>query len=73
MTVTHVVFSLACAAYILLAVKYLEEPDLRVTFGEEYTGYTARVPAYCPFTSGCRHRLPAAAATTATPDTQNST
>jgi len=50
MTLTHLFFSGACTAYILLAVSLLEEPDLVASFGDEYRDYRHRVPMYCPFT-----------------------
>ena len=50
MTVNHVFFSVACAAYILLAVTFLEEPDLRRANPKGYETYAKKVPdAYCPF------------------------
>ena len=52
MTYTHVFFSAGCIAYILLAVKLLEEPDLEAAMGSDYVDYKARVPMYCPFIGG---------------------
>lgn len=52
MTVTHLFFSIGCIAYILLAVSFLEEPDLVNTLGDSYKGYQDRVPMYCPFKCG---------------------
>jgi len=50
MTVTHLVFSVACTVYILVAVSLLEEPDLEEELGREYADYKARVPnMYCHF------------------------
>ena len=51
MTLNHLFFSVACTAYILLAVKFLEEPDMVMEHGDSYNDYKARVPMYCPFTS----------------------
>lgn len=51
MTVNHLIFSLACTAYILLAVTFLEEPDLKRAM-PDYDAYARRVPAYCPFHCG---------------------
>ena len=48
MTLNHLFFSLACTAYILLAVKFLEEPDMVSEHGDSYNDYKARVPMYCP-------------------------
>lgn len=52
MTATHLFFSTACTAYILLAVAFLEEPDLVSALGNSYKDYQKRVPMYCPFTGG---------------------
>lgn len=49
MTVTHMVFSVACTVYIHLAVTFLEEPDLTAMHGDAYRDYIDRVPMYCPF------------------------
>lgn len=49
MTQGHLLFSAACSAYILLAVTFLEEPDLLATFGRDYANYQKTTPAYCPF------------------------
>jgi len=51
MTVTHMFFSVACTAYIHLAVTFLEEPDLEKALGGQYRDYQQRVPMYCPFFS----------------------
>ena len=48
MTLNHLFFSICCTTYILLAVKFLEEPDLQVMFGGKYDNYKQRVPMYCP-------------------------
>jgi hypothetical protein len=52
MTLNHVFFSVACTAYFLLAVKFLEEPDMVSEHGDSYNKYKERVPMYCPFTGG---------------------
>ena len=44
MTVGHLVFSLATTLYIIVAVKYLEERDLRKLIGKEYEEYQKKVP-----------------------------
>lgn len=49
MTWNHVFFSVSCTTYILLAVTFLEEPDLYRAFPDEYSKYAQTVPAYCPF------------------------
>lgn len=48
MTINHLFFSVCCTTYILLAVKFLEEPDLQTMFGGKYDNYKQRVPMYCP-------------------------
>lgn len=35
--------------YCLLAVHFLEEPDLVDAFGSKYEKYQRAVPMYCPF------------------------
>jgi protein-S-isoprenylcysteine O-methyltransferase Ste14 len=44
----RLLFSVAMSAYILAAVKLLEERDLRKTFGVEYERYQQRVPMLLP-------------------------
>jgi len=39
----------AMSAYIGLAVKFLEERDLRKTFGAEYEKYQREVPMVVPY------------------------
>ena len=50
MTVGHLVFTLILTLYIFVAVKYLEEKDLRKAIGEEYEAYQKEVPMIVPFT-----------------------
>lgn len=50
MTVGHLLFTLVTTLYILIAVKYLEEKDLRKYIGEEYEIYQKEVPMVVPFT-----------------------
>jgi protein-S-isoprenylcysteine O-methyltransferase Ste14 len=50
MTVGHLLFTLVTTLYILIAVKYLEEKDLRKYIGEEYKTYQKEVPMIVPFT-----------------------
>lgn len=50
MTVGHLIFSITTTIYILIAVKYLEEKDLRKFIGKEYEDYQNRVPMIIPFT-----------------------
>lgn len=50
MTVGHLIFSITTTAYIIVAVKYFEEKDLRKSIGKEYEDYQNRVPMIIPFT-----------------------
>jgi protein-S-isoprenylcysteine O-methyltransferase Ste14 len=50
MTAGHLLFALVTTAYILIAVKYLEEKDLRDFIGKEYEEYQNTVPMIVPFT-----------------------
>ncbi|CAN5480407.1 isoprenylcysteine carboxylmethyltransferase family protein [soil metagenome] len=50
MTVGHLIFSLTTTIYILVAVKFLEERDLRKIHGEQYEKYQKEVPMLIPFT-----------------------
>ena len=50
MTVGHLLFAIVTTVYILIAIKYLEEKDLRNAIGNEYVEYQKRVPMIVPFT-----------------------
>jgi protein-S-isoprenylcysteine O-methyltransferase Ste14 len=50
MTVGHILFSVMTTGYILVAVKFFEERDLRKLYGDEYEAYSQRVPMIIPFT-----------------------
>lgn len=50
MTVGHLVFSVTTALYILVAIKFLEERDLRQVHGKQYMDYQKQVPMLVPFT-----------------------
>lgn len=50
MTVGHLLFTIVTTIYILIAVKYLEEKDLRKSIGEKYETYQEEVPMVIPFT-----------------------
>lgn len=50
MTFGHLLFSIVTTLYIFVAVKYLEEKDLRKSIGEEYKSYQQEVPMIIPFT-----------------------
>lgn len=52
MSAGHLLFSLVLTIYILLAVKYLEEKDLRRAIGDEYEAYSKRVPMVVPRLTG---------------------
>lgn len=49
MTLGHVLFSTVASTYIILAVHFLEEPDLVEMMGKDYVEYMEKTPAYCPF------------------------
>jgi protein-S-isoprenylcysteine O-methyltransferase Ste14 len=55
MTVTHLVFAVATAGYILVAIQ-LEERDLMTHLGDEYRDYRKRVPMLIPGFSPPRNR-----------------
>ena len=48
MSVGHLFFSIMTTVYIYIAVKYLEEKDLRKTLGEKYEEYQTKVPMLFP-------------------------
>lgn len=50
MTVGHLYFAIMTTAYILIAVKFLEERDLVRQLGEPYKQYQKEVPMLIPFT-----------------------
>lgn len=49
MTVGHLLFAVVTTLYILIAVKYLEEKDLKKAIGEQYEDYQKKVPMIFPF------------------------
>ena len=49
MTLGHLLFSIINTLYIFIAVKFLEEKDLRKAFGKEYEVYQKNVPMVIPF------------------------
>ena len=50
MTIGHLLFSIITTMYILIAIKFLEEKDLRKLHGEECEAYKKKVPMIIPFT-----------------------
>lgn len=50
MSIGHLFFAIMTTAYIYIAVKYLEEKDLRNTLGEKYAEYQTKVPMLFPST-----------------------
>lgn len=50
MTSGHLLFAIVTTAYIFIAVKYLEEKDLKDSIGQEYVEYQKDVPMIIPFT-----------------------
>lgn len=50
MTAGHLLFAISTTVYILIAVKYLEEKDLRKSIGKQYEEYQKKVPMIIPFT-----------------------
>lgn len=49
MSAGHLVFALVSTAYIVIAVKFLEERDLVAQHGEGYRNYQRSVPMLCPW------------------------
>lgn len=52
MTLGHLLFSVITTAYIFVAVKFLEEKDLKKAIGAEYEAYQKKVPMIIPFIGG---------------------
>ncbi len=50
MTTGHLLFSIVTSAYILVAIKFLEEKDLEKSIGEKYKAYQRSTPMLVPFT-----------------------
>ncbi|MEE8104206.1 MAG: NnrU family protein [Planctomycetota bacterium] len=48
MTAGHLMFALVTTAYILVALKFFEEPDLEVEFGDQYRDYKRQVGMLVP-------------------------
>lgn len=49
MTTGRLLFAVVTTAYILIAVKFLEEKDLKKAIGKEYENYQKEVPMIFPF------------------------
>ena len=63
MSLGHLLFAAMTTAYVLIAVKFLEERDLVAQFGETYRDYQHRVPMILPIpkrAGGARQALPEA-------------
>lgn len=50
MTVGHLIFAIITTLYILVAVKYFEEKDLKKSIGKAYEDYQNKIPMIIPFT-----------------------
>ena len=50
MTIGRFLFAVVTTAYILIAVKFLEEKDLKKIIGKQYEDYQKKVPMIVPFT-----------------------
>lgn len=50
MTLGHLLFAVTTTLYIVVAVKHLEEKDLRQSIGKAYEDYENKVPMLIPFT-----------------------
>lgn len=50
MTAGHLMFAAVTSAYILVAVRFFEEPDLKKALGSQYETYQQQVPMIVPFT-----------------------
>lgn len=49
MTLGHLIFAITTTLYIIIAVKFFEEKDLRKIHGKEYEEYQKKVPMFIPF------------------------
>lgn len=49
MTVNSLIFAIVMSVYIVVAVKWFEEPDMLHFFPVEYKEYMKTTPAFCPF------------------------
>lgn len=58
MTIGHLLFTLVTTAYIIVAVKFLEEKDLSKTLGDKYVAYQQKVPMLIPFTKKAITKTP---------------
>lgn len=58
MSLGHMLFTLMTTAYIVLAVRCLEERDLIAQFGDTYRDYQRRVPMLLPLGTRSNHATP---------------
>lgn len=54
MTVGHLLFTIVTSLYIFIAVKYLEEKDLKKSIGKAYEDYQKKVPMFIPFSKSAK-------------------
>ena len=50
MTLGHLIFAVITTLYIIVAVKYFEEKDLKKSIGKAYEDYQNKIPMIVPFT-----------------------
>lgn len=50
MTIGHLLFAVVTTLYMIIAVKFFEERDLKKALGQAYIDYQKKVPMFVPFT-----------------------